>query len=89
MIKALKCDAQMIGINNRDLDTFRIDLTTTFDLAPLVPQDRVLISESGIHSGEDLLSLKGLNIDAALVGSALMGADDPGEKAAEMVMAGV
>ena len=87
--KALKCDARIIGINNRDLDTFRIDLTTTFDLAPLVPEDRVVISESGIHSGEDLLALKGLNIDAVLVGSALMAAPDPGEKAAEMVMAGV
>ena len=86
--KALKCDAQIIGINNRDLDTFRIDPTTTFDLAPLVPGDRAVVSESGIHSGEDLLALKGMNIDAVLVGSALMGADKPGEKAAEMVEAG-
>jgi indole-3-glycerol phosphate synthase len=56
--KALKCDAQIIGINNRDLDTFKIDLNTTFQLAPQIPEDRVVVSESGIHSAEDVLALK-------------------------------
>ena len=86
--KALDCEAQMIGINNRDLDTFEISLNTTLELAPFIPSDRVVISESGIHSGEDMLAFKGLDIQAVLVGSALMGAGDPGKKASEMVTAG-
>jgi indole-3-glycerol phosphate synthase len=86
--KALKCDAQIIGINNRDLDTFEINTNTTLELAPLIPADRVVVSESGIHSNKDILALKGLNIQAVLVGSALMGADDPGKKAMELVKAG-
>ena len=87
--KAIQCNAQIIGINNRDLDTFRIDLNTTLELAPLIPKDRVAISESGIKSPEDMIALKGLNLQAVLVGSALMAADDPGKKAAELVQAGV
>ena len=86
--KAMDCDAQIIGINNRDLDTFEINPNTTLELAPLIPPDRVVISESGIHSGKDIQALNGLNIQAVLVGSALMGAADPGKKAAELVKAG-
>jgi indole-3-glycerol phosphate synthase len=86
--KALKCDAEIIGINNRDLDTFRIDPNTTLKLMPHIPETRVRVSESGIRSGRDLSALKGLNLDAVLVGSALMAVNDPGEMAAEMVKAG-
>ena len=86
--KALDCDAQTIGINNRDLDTFEINTNTTLELAPLIPPDRVVISESGIRSSRNIQALNGLNIQAVLVGSALMGAADPGKKAMEMVMAG-
>jgi indole-3-glycerol phosphate synthase len=86
--KALDCDARIIGINNRDLDTFEINMNTTLELVPLIPSDRVVISESGIHSGQDMAGFKGLNIQAVLVGSALMSADDPGKKAMEMVTAG-
>ena len=86
--KALNCDAKVIGINNRDLDTFDIRLNTTLKLAPLIPSDKVVVSESGIHAGQDMLAFKGLNIQAVLVGSALMGAGDPGDKAMEMVKAG-
>ena len=85
--KALDCDAQTIGINNRDLDTFEINPNTTLELAPLIPLDRVVISESGIRSSRNIQALNGLNIQAVLVGSALMGAADPGKKAMEMVMA--
>jgi len=87
--KALDCDSHIIGINNRDLDTFEINLNTTLELAPLIPADRVVISESGIHSGKDMQAFRGLNIQAVLVGSVLMGADDPGRKTAELVKAGV
>lgn len=86
--KALDCNAKIIGINNRDLDTFEVSLNTTLKLAPRIPPDRVLVSESGIHTGQDMLAFKGLNIQAVLVGSALMGAGDQGEKALEMVKAG-
>jgi indole-3-glycerol phosphate synthase len=87
--KALKCGADIIGINNRNLDTFTVDITTTFELAPLVPDDRILISESGINSGEDILSLKSTRVQAALVGSALMRSDNLAEKTAELVDAGI
>ncbi|MBT3258375.1 MAG: indole-3-glycerol phosphate synthase TrpC [Deltaproteobacteria bacterium] len=86
--KALKCDAHIIGINNRDLDTFEINTDTTLELASLIPSDRVVISESGIRSGRDIQALNGMNIQAVLVGSALMSSADPGKKAMEMVMAG-
>ena len=66
--KALECGADIIGINNRDLDTFTVDLKTTFELAPMVPDDRILISESGINSGEDILPLKSTRVQAVLVG---------------------
>ena len=83
--KALACDAHIIGINNRDLNTFETNTDTTLELAPLIPPDRVVISESGIRSCRDVQALNGLNIQAVLVGSALMGADDPGRKAAELL----
>ena len=85
--KALDCHAHIIGINNRDLDTFEINLNATLELAPLIPPNKVVISESGIHSGKEMQAFKGLNIQAVLVGSALMGADDPGRKAAALLKA--
>ena len=87
--KALECGADIIGINNRDLDTFAVDLKTTLELAPMVPDDRILISESGINSGEDILSLKSTKVQAALVGSALMRSNDLAEKTAELIDAGI
>ena len=87
--KALECGADIIGINNRDLDTFSVDINTTFELAQLVPDDRVVISESGITSGEDILSLKSTRVQAALVGSALMRSDNLAGKTAEMANAGL
>ena len=85
---ALDCGAEIIGINNRDLDSFTIDLETTFKLAPLVPDDKVLVCESGIENGSDIEALKNFGFNAALVGSALMKSNDPGEKAMELVTAG-
>ncbi len=61
----------VIGINNRDLGTFRVDLGVTRRLAPLVPPDRSLVSESGISRHEDLLLLGRLGVNAVLVGEAL------------------
>ena len=87
--KALEGGADIIGINNRDLDTFNVDLKTTFELVPMVPDDRILISESGINSGEDILSLKSTRVQAVLVGSALMKSDNLAGKTAELVKAGI
>jgi indole-3-glycerol phosphate synthase len=86
--KALKCGADIIGINNRDLDTFTVDINTTFALAPLVPGDRILISESGINNKADIMSLRDTRVQAVLVGSALMKSDDPAGKTIEIVNAG-
>jgi len=87
--KALECGADIIGINNRNLDTFTVDITTTFELAPMVPDDRILISESGINSGEDILSLKSTRVQAVLVGSALMKSNDIAGKTTGMANAGL
>lgn len=74
--RALALGARIIGINNRDLKTLRVDLATTERLAPLVPEDRLLVAESGIGSHDDARRLAP-HADAFLVGSSLMAADDP------------
>ncbi len=73
--KALQTSAKIIGMNNRDLRTFQIDLSTTAKLAPLVPADRILISESGIQSRIDILSLPA-SVQVVLVGTAIMERSD-------------
>ena len=84
---AVECGADIIGINNRDLDTFHVDINTTGKLAELVPGSCVLVGESGISSGEDIRGLKG-KVNAVLVGSALMSSGDPASKVRELVEAG-
>jgi len=86
--KAIDCEADVIGINNRDLDTFIVDTNATFRLAPLVPEGVVLVSESGINNGEDIRALKGAGINAVLVGSAIMRSDDLAQITRQMVNAG-
>jgi indole-3-glycerol phosphate synthase len=86
--KAIKCGADVIGINNRDLDTFKINTNTTFSLAPMAPEDCIVVCESGIDNAGDIFRLKGTGINAVLVGSALMKSDDIGAKTREMVHAG-
>lgn len=69
---ALEAGSRIIGINNRDLKTFKTDLETTIRLAPYVPKDRVLVSESGINTHEDILKLREWGVEAFLIGEALM-----------------
>lgn len=76
---ALEASGTMIGVNNRDLHTFRTDLATTERLRPLIPRDRCMITESGVHSREDVERLRNCGVDAFLVGEAFMRAKDPGE----------
>ncbi len=86
--KALECGADIIGINNRDLDTFRIDMTTALRLAPFIPEGCVIVGESGINDERDIQALKGARINAVLVGSALMKDNDIEEKTISIVKAG-
>ena len=86
--KAIACGAEIIGINNRDLGSFKVDINTTIELAPLVPDDCIVISESGIENGADIMFLKGTGIHAALVGSALMRSNDLTSKTVAIVNAG-
>ena len=84
LLRVLKTDARIIGINNRNLKTFEVKLETTFRLRPLVPADRLVVSESGIQQPADLMSLAAAGVDAVLVGTSLMRAEDPGEKLREL-----
>ena len=85
---AIMCGAEIIGINNRDLDTFEVNLGTTLELAPLVPDGHIIVSESGMKNGEDLQLLKQYGIHAILVGTVLMKSEDIGKKARELIEAG-
>jgi len=84
--RVLATDARIVGINNRDLSTFMVDLATTERL--VAENDlggRVVVSESGITSDEDLRRLARAGVDAVLVGTALMRADDPGRALKRLV----
>lgn len=83
--KVLKSGAEIIGINNRDLKTFTVDLTTTADLVRLIPDDKIIVSESGISSSDDVEFLKKLGVNAMLVGESLMTSDDIAQKIKELL----
>lgn len=70
--RALDTSARIIGINNRDLGTFEVDLGTTEKLSEEVPEEIVLVSESGIRTAEDLARIRACGVDAVLIGEALM-----------------
>lgn len=82
--RALVLGAPVIGINNRDLRTLRVDLDVTRALAPLIPRDRVVVGESGIRSHADVRSLRGL-VDAFLVGTTLMRDPDLGTASRRLI----
>ena len=81
---AVNAGAEVIGINNRDLRTFLTDLSVTRDLAKDVPRGKVVVSESGITTGEDVRELRRLGVHAVLVGEALVTAEDVGAKVREL-----
>ena len=81
---ALDSGAKIIGINNRDLTTFETDLTTTERLRPLIPQDIIVVSESGIKDRKDMERLRGWGADAVLVGESLMASPDIAAKMKEL-----
>ena len=81
---ALQLSTSLIGINNRNLHTFQTSLETTFDLLEHVPGDRLIVTESGINSSQDVLALRTREVNAFLVGEAFMRADDPGRQLQRM-----
>jgi indole-3-glycerol phosphate synthase len=83
--RALRADATLIGVNNRDLDSFRTDLTLSLELAREVPPSVTLVAESGIRTGEDVVRLGAAGVDAVLVGESLMRQEDLSAAAAALV----
>lgn len=83
--RALDVGASLVGINNRDLDTFRVELSTTARLRALLPPETVAVSESGISTREDMVLLRQMNVDAALIGEELVKAPDPEKKLKELL----
>jgi indole-3-glycerol phosphate synthase len=86
--KALECGADIIGINNRDLDTFKVDIATTLRLAPLVPAGHIIVSESGISKIADVRALQRVGVQTILVGTALMKSKDMEKKVSGLIQAG-
>ena len=82
--RALAAGAEIVGINNRDLHTFKTDLAVTERLAPHVPPDRIVVSESGIGSRDDVARVARAGAQAILVGEALVTSDEPGAKLREL-----
>lgn len=82
--RALRLRTPMIGINNRDLKRFVTDINTTIGLLKDIPEDRLVVTESGINTVEDIERLRSQSVNAFLVGEAFMRADDPGAKLKEL-----
>ena len=82
--RALESGAKIIGINNRDLKTFDVDLKTTEKLMNYIPHDRAVVSESGIRNNEDIKYLRSLGVDAVLIGETFMRAESISEKINEI-----
>jgi len=82
--RALKLKTPLMGINNRNLRTFEVDIQTTLDLQKHVPADRLLVTESGIMTRDDVKTMRDAGINAFLVGEAFMRADEPGEALAAL-----
>ena len=83
---ALECGAKIIGINNRDLKTFKVDLQTSLQLAPHVPDSILLVSESGISTADDIRILREVGCDAFLLGEHFMKSEQPGKALRELMI---
>ncbi len=81
---ALQLDNRLIGINNRNLHTFEVSLDNTFELLSSIPDNRIVVTESGIHTRDDVRAMRDKGVFAFLVGEAFMRADDPGQKLKEL-----
>ncbi|MDB2554370.1 indole-3-glycerol phosphate synthase TrpC [Porticoccaceae bacterium] len=81
---ALKLDNPMVGINNRNLHSFEVSLDNTYQLLEKIPDNRTVITESGIHSREDVAAMRQQKVNAFLVGEAFMRSEEPGDRLSEM-----
>lgn len=82
--RALASGARLVGINNRNLHTFETSLDTTLNMLDQIPKDRIVVTESGIHTPDHVKLMRDNNVNTFLVGEAFMKADDPGEKLKEL-----
>ena len=82
--QALELKTRLLGINNRNLKTFEVTLQTTLSLLPMVPKDKILVTESGILGSADVQLMRDKQINAFLVGEAFMRASDPGVALSEL-----
>jgi len=85
MERATASDAELIGVTNRDLRTFEVDLATTERLRPLAPPNATIVAESGIHTREDMKRIEAAGVDAALIGESIVTAPDPAAKIRELI----
>lgn len=85
LAKALKTKAKVIGVNNRDLNSFKTDIDTTKRLIPLMGLDKIVVSESGIKDAKDVKMLKNLGVDAILVGESIIKSGDYMKKIKELL----
>ena len=85
MNRAVRAGAKIIGVNNRDLRSFEVDLDTSIELAAIAPRDAILVSESGISRGSDILRLRDAGFSGFLIGEHFMRADDPGQALRELI----
>ena len=83
--RAASIGADLIGINNRNLQTFDVRLETTIELAPKAPEGTVVVAESGIHAPEDIARIRACGVHAFLIGESLMRAENPGARLAELL----
>ncbi|MDB9969321.1 indole-3-glycerol phosphate synthase TrpC [Porticoccaceae bacterium] len=81
---ALKLDNPMVGINNRNLHSFEVSLDNTYQLLDKIPAGKIIITESGIHSADDVAAMRAHNVNSFLVGEAFMRSEEPGQRLAEM-----
>ncbi len=82
--RTLPLNNRLVGINNRNLHSFETSLDTTLNLLARIPDDRIVVTESGIHTRDDVAHMRANKVNAFLVGEAFMRADDPGAKLAEL-----
>jgi indole-3-glycerol phosphate synthase len=82
--RALKLKTPLVGVNNRNLRSFEVSLATTLDLLPELPAERLLVTESGIRTRDDVQTLRAAGVKAFLVGEAFMRAEEPGLALAEL-----
>ncbi len=84
LARILPLGNRLVGINNRNLHNFETSLQNTFDLLPAISDEHIVVTESAIHTAEDVAAMREKGVNAFLVGEAFMRADEPGEKLAEL-----